>query len=62
VHGDKRSFHQAANSVFGEIGSIAPGETVIELLKNVYQFYCTVTCLLKKAYLKSLDFVSDRLL
>jgi len=60
----KRSFNQAANSVFGKIGRIASEESVIQLIKGKclpILLYSLETCPLKKANIRSLDFVIDRL-
>jgi len=60
----KRSFHWAANSVFGKIGRIASEESVLQLIKGKclpILLYGLETCSLKKADLRSLDFVIDRL-
>jgi len=60
----KRFFHRAANSVFGKIGRIPSEESVIQLIKGkclLILLYGIETFPLKKADLKSLDFVIDRL-
>jgi len=57
----KCSFHRAANSAFGKIGRIASEESVIKLIKGKclpILLYGLDTCPLKKADLRSLDYVT----
>jgi len=60
----KCSFHRAVNSVFGKIGRIASEESVLQLIKGKCLptlLYGLEACPLKRADLRSLDFVINRL-
>ena len=58
-----RSFHRAANAIFGRIGRIASEEVIIQLIKSKcipVLVYGLEVCPLTKSDLKTLDFSVNR--
>ena len=59
----KRSFHRAANSIFGKVGRLASEEVVVQLLLHKCMpilYYVLEVCALDKRSVQSLDFTINR--
>ena len=59
----KRSFHRAANGIFGKVGRLASEEVVVQLLLHKCMpilLHALEVCALDKRSVQSLDFTVNR--
>jgi len=60
----KRSFYRAANAILGKVGSRAPEDVILELIRSKCLpalLYGLEACPLRKSDISSLDFVINHL-